>query len=454
MIGITRLAAAVAAVAVVAGYGLPAQAQYQNAFSPAKLIHRADTSVAIAGTGKVVIQVEVFADGSHKVIRIIKSTNAADNAAALDIAKNSTYRPQHRGTTPVTGFYDFTIQFHGRSVAGKGTPIASGAVAQIQQLIHAGKYDQAKAAAQQALAAKPNDPTLNQQLATADYFLKDYPGAAAAFDKVPSVSKPFLQVAAQSYALAASAELKQSNPSAALAFANKSVILAPSAGTFYVLGSAEFENGDTASAVQDLQKARSMAMADPKTDLNSKVNIDAALMQAYLKANDTASMQSIKDEIMRLDPTNTTVKRMIGNQYLAAGNAASSAGKHQEAVNDFLEATKQGDKDVAVTGYASAALEENTLIGAQKTPAVPNDYLTKMKPYADQALALNPNDALANYAFGVAMAGAWIIGGKQKADFKNQALNALHKAKAEAQAQGNIGLALNIDNFIKQNIEK
>ena len=47
-----------------------------------------------------------------------------------------------------------------------------------------------------------------------------------------------------------------------------------------------------------------------------------------------------------------------------------------------------------------------------------------------------------------------IIGGKQKADFKNQALDALHKAKAEAQAQGNIGLALNIDNFIKQNIEK
>jgi len=221
-----------------------------------------------------------------------------------------------------------------------------------------------------------------------------------------------------------------------------------------VLGSAELASGDTSSAVADLQKARTMAMADSKTDLNSKVNIDAALMQAYLKANDTPSMQTIKDEIMRLDPTNTTVKRMIGNQYLAAGNAASTAGKHEEAVADFILATKQGDNDVAVTGYASAALEENTLIGAQKTPAVPNDYLTKMKPYADQAVALNPNDALANYAFGVTMAGAWITGGKQKVDFKNQALDALNKAKSEAQAQGNIGLALNIDNFIKQNIQK
>jgi len=454
MIVITRLAAALAAVAVVAGSIVPAQAQYQNAFSPAKLIHRADTSVAIAGTGKVIIQVEVFADGSHKVTRIIRSTNPADDAAAIDIAKNSTYRPQHRGKTPVTGYYDFTIKFTGKSIAASKGAVGSGKSAQIDYLLHAAKYAQAKAAAQQALASKPNDPTLNQQLATADFFLKDYPSAAAAFDKVDKISRPFLQVAAQSYALAATAELKQSNTSAALADARKSVILAPSGGTYYVLGSAEFQGGDTASAVKDLQKARSLAMADPKTDLNSKVNIDAALMQAYLKANDTASMQTMKDEIMRLDPTNTTVKRMIGNQYLAAGNAASTAGKHQEAVTDFLEAAKQGDKDVAVTGYASAALEENALIGAQKTPAVPNDYLTKMKPYADQALALNPNDPLANYAFGVAMAGAWIIGGKQKAEFKTQALDALHKAKAEAQAQGNIGLALNIDNFIKANIEK
>jgi hypothetical protein len=155
-----------------------------------------------------------------------------------------------------------------------------------------------------------------------------------------------------------------------------------------------------------------------------------------------------------LDPGNTTVKRMIGNQYLAAGNDASKAGKQEDALNDFLTAAKQGDKDVAVTGYASAALEENTLISAQKTAAVPNDYLTKMKPYADQALAINPNDALANYAYGVAMAGAWIVGGKNKAEFKSEALTSLNKAKAEAQAQGNMSLAFNIDKFIQQYIQK
>ncbi len=453
MIRITRMSAAAAAVILSAALVSPAKAQYANAFSPAKLIHQAQTSVAIAGNGTVVIQVEVNADGSHKVTHIIRSTNPADNAAAIDIAKNSTYRPQHRGTTPVTGFYDFTIVFHGKSVASNGSMIVTGASVSIDKLIHSGKYSQAKAAVQQALASRPNDPTLNQQLATADYFLSDYPGAAAAFDKVSSISKPFMQVAAQSYAMAA-VKLSPTDSTSAVNYAQKAVTLAPSGGTYYILGSAQSQAGNATAAIANLQKARSLALADPKTDLKSKVNIDSALVQAYIKANDNAAAQPIVSEIMQLDPGNTTVKRMLGNQYLATGNDASKAGKHEDALNDFLTATKQGDKDVAVTGYASAALEENDILGAQKTPAVPNDYLTKMKPYADQALAINPNDALANYAFGVAMAGAWITGGKNKDDFKRQALDALNKAKGEAQAQGNMSLAFNIDSFIKANIQK
>lgn len=446
------MAAAAAAVFATVAVASPANAQsYANQFSQAKLIHRADSSVPIAGSGTVVIQVQVNADGSHKVTRIIRSSNPGDNAAAIDIATRSTYSPQHRGKTPVTGFYDFTIVFRGKSVASNGV-VATGAAGQIDKLIHAGKYDAAKAMVQQALASKPNDPTLNQQLATTDFFLKDYAGAAAAFEKVSSISKPFIPVAAQSYAMAA-VKLAPTDATTAVSFAQKAVALAPSGGTYYILGSAQVQAGDAASAIPNLQKARTAAATDSKMDTQAKVNIDAALLQAYMKAGDTASAQSIQAEIMKLDPNNTTVKRMIGNQYLAAGNASSTAGKHEDALNNFLAAAKNGDKDVAVTAYASAALEENDIIGAQKTPAVPNDYLTKMKPYADQALALNPNDALANYALGVAMAGAWIVGGKNKADFKSQALDALNKARAAAQAQGNMSLAFNIDKFIKANIQ-
>jgi tetratricopeptide (TPR) repeat protein len=453
MIRITRMGAAAAAVFAAVAMATPANAQsYSNQFSQAKLIHRADTSVPIAGSGTVVIQVQVNADGSHKVTRIIRSTNSGDNAAAMDIAKNSTYTPQHRGKTPVTGFYDFTIAFHGKSVASDGV-VATGTAGKVDKLIHAGKYDAAKSMVQQALASKPNDSTLNQELATADYFLKDFSGAAAAFEKVSNISKPFIPVAAQSYAMAA-VKLAPTDSPTAVSFAQKAVTLAPSDGTYYILGSAQVQAGDAASAIPNLQKARTLAIADPKMDKNAKVNIDTSLLQAYMKTGDTASVKSLEDEIAQLDPANTTVKRMIGNQYLAAGNDSSKAGKHEDALATFLTAAKEGDKDVAVTAYASAALEENTIIGASKTPAVPNDYLTKMKPYADQALALNPNDALANYALGVAMAGAWIVGGKQKADFKTQALDALNKARTEAQAQGNMSLAFNIDSFIKANIQK
>ena len=108
------------AMAALAGLllpALPAAAQYANEFFPAKLLKQGETSVGIAGTGTVVVQVQVNADGTHKAIKVIKSTNAGDNAAAMDIAQNSTYRPAHRGTTPVPAFYDFTLKFNGKSVA-------------------------------------------------------------------------------------------------------------------------------------------------------------------------------------------------------------------------------------------------------------------------------------------------------------------------------------------------
>ena len=89
---------------------LAAGAQYSNEYVPAKLIKQGQTSHSIAGSGTVVVQVQVNADGSHKAIRVIKSSNSGDNSAALDIAQTSTYRPAHRGQTPITAFYDFTLE--------------------------------------------------------------------------------------------------------------------------------------------------------------------------------------------------------------------------------------------------------------------------------------------------------------------------------------------------------
>src|ERR1700728_1168030 len=106
----------IAVATIVALAQIPAPPQYATEFVPAKLIKEGTTSTTIAGSGKVVVQVQVNADGSHKVTKIISSTNSGDNAAAIEIANSSTYRPARRGTTRITAFYDFTLRFSGRTV--------------------------------------------------------------------------------------------------------------------------------------------------------------------------------------------------------------------------------------------------------------------------------------------------------------------------------------------------
>ena len=128
--GIAALTFAACALGAV-----PAVAQYANEFSPAKLVTQGKTSLDIVGSGLVIVQVQVNADGTHQVIKVIKSTNPGDNDAAMDIAKNSSYRPAHRGTTPVTAFYDFTLKFNGKSVASSQSEGGAGALSPEAQAV-------------------------------------------------------------------------------------------------------------------------------------------------------------------------------------------------------------------------------------------------------------------------------------------------------------------------------
>jgi TonB family protein len=452
MIRSIRIVAGATAVAAAAALALPANAQYANEFTPAKLIHQGSTSKAIAGSGTVVVQVQVNANGSHHVVKVIRSTNRGDNAAAMDIAANSQYRPAHRGKTPVTAYYDFTLKFKGRAVSSNGDSVVTGSAAQkIDALIHAGKYEAAKARLQTALASNPNDPLLNQELGTAEYFLADYPAAAAAFDKVPNVTKTFSQVAAQSYALAA-VKTASTAPEQAVGYGKKAAQLAPGANSYYALGTAELQAGDSASAISDLKKAFDEVQADPKTDKKTKVAIASQLYAAYSKAGDTANAQKTLAQIKAIDPNNASVATLQGNQYIQAANAASKAGNHAEALKDFEQAAAVGSPEVQVTAYAAAAFEQNSVLQSQKTPPTKDDY-GKVKALADKALAINPNDALANYAEGIALTGQWVAGNKSDAGLKSQAIASLNKAKSAAQSSGNVSLSLQIDNFLKQNLQ-
>ena len=99
------------AVAVLVAFAQsPALAQYANEFVPAKLVRQGTTTNSIAGSGTVVVQVQVNADGSHKAIKVISSTNPGDNAAAMEIAQNSSYRPGASRHGPDYGFLRLHVE--------------------------------------------------------------------------------------------------------------------------------------------------------------------------------------------------------------------------------------------------------------------------------------------------------------------------------------------------------
>jgi TonB family protein len=428
--GIAVFGALAIAVANVA----PAAAQYQNEYVPPKLLTRGTTSSAISGNGTVVVQVQVNPDGSHKAIRVIRSTNVADNQAALDIAQSSTYSPGTRGGKAGTFFYDYTLKFSGSSVAAD---TGGSQAMQITRMNRAGNYSGAKAQATEYLSSHPGDAEVTQQLGIANFFLKDYQGSAAAFAQVPNIDHNYRVMAA---AALANAAVDTSNPELAVSYAQKANSLDPGANSLFALGVAQLANKDYAAAASSLSKARALAFSSPKTDTKTKLGIDGRLLAAYQGANDTANVQKIANEIKQLDPSSNIAGRVAGNQYLSAGNAAVQAGNTEEALKQFELAAGTGDPDVQVTAYTQAAFA----IGNSSKP----DY-DKMKSYADKALAVKATDPAANFAAGVALTGQWKT--ENKPDLKQQAVDFCNKAIQYAQAANDqTGFVSKVQAFMKE----
>jgi TonB family protein len=431
-------------VAAFAFSALPAPAQYANEFTPAKLVKQGTTSKPIAGSGTVVVQVQVNADGSHKVIKVIKSSNAGDNDAAMEIAQTSSYRPAHRGTTPTTAFYDFTLKFNGKSVAsanegsqGGATSGVSPAAEQIANLIREKQYSTAKARAQAALLSSPDDESLREMLGIAAFDDSDFMTAAQAFDKVSTIGKQFQPVAAASFAGAA-VSIASQNPTQSLAYAQKAMALNPGTNSKFALGVAQLANKQNADALATLKAVGEAAMNDPQFSKTAKENIEAQLMSAYLANNDTQGAESAAAQIKQLDPSSTLPSRMLGNSLLQAGVTAANGKSYTEAFKDFDEAAAQGDPAVAVTADEQAAFT----IAKMDKP----DY-KQMQSYADKAIALKPDDAPAYFAEGISLTGQWA--GSRDDNVKKKALDALNKADALAKQSGNEALSLQIESFIK-----
>ncbi len=427
---------------------LAVRAQYSNEYVPAKLLKQGQTSHSIAGSGTVVVQVQVNADGTHKAIRVIKSSNSGDNSAALDIAQTSTYRPAHRGSAPITAFYDFTLKFNGKAVVNNSEEGSSGpsvpagsltpAAQQVALLIHQHKYAAAQSKGQSELLNSPGDQSLREMTGVAAYNAGDYTAAAAAFDKVPSIGSQFKQAAALSLA-AAAVKVAQSNPSQALGYAQKAVALDPTTNTRFSLGVAQLSSGDNAAALTTLKAAHDAAMNDPKIPKASKVNIDSELLQAYVANNDQQGAQTTAAEIKQLDPSSTAGSAAMGATLIKNGQAAVEAKDTATALSDFDKAAALGDPQLSVTA--------NTLAAFAISRSAKPDY-KQMQAYADKALAIKPNDAQANFAEGIALTGQWTA--SHNDDMKKSAAAALDKADQRAKAEGNEALSLQIETFVKK----
>ncbi len=423
---------------------VPALAQYASEFSIAKVTRVGTSSQPLAGSGTVKVQVQVNADGSHKAIKVISSTNPGDNAAAMEIAQNSSYRPAHRGNTPITSFYDFQLKFKGKSVshteegaagsgaAGGGLANAPSSAGAIDAAIRAKQYDTAISKANQALVSSPGNPALLQLLGIAQYYNKDYPAAAASFSKVDTIGKQFQPLAADAFA-SASVQLSQTNASQSLDYAQKAVALADNSNSQFALGVAQLANKQYPQAISTLK-----AVHDKAPDAKTKVAIDRELLSAYLATNDSAGANTVSAEMKQLDPTGGSATTAVGSHYIQLGNEAMSAKNFADALKDYDQAAATGDPKVTVTANTGAAF---AVLSMDKP-----DY-QKAHDYAAKAVAAAPNDPQANYAAGVSMAG--IFANSKKATDKQQALDYLNKADQLAKAAGNTALALQIENQIK-----
>lgn len=448
---------ALAATAFLGFSQLPALAQYANEFTPAKLIKQGTTTHDIAGNGTVVVQVQVNADGSHKVIKVLRSTNSGDNAAAMDIAQTSSYHPAHRGSKPETSFYDFTLKFNGKAVVntpseseggsggggGGGTAPAgnlSPAAGQVAALIRQGQYHQAVSKAQAELLSSPGDESLHQMLGIAAFDAGDFTTAAAAFDKVTTIGSQFRPIAARSFA-AAAVRVAQSNPAQSLEYAQKAMALDSGTNSRFALGVAQLANNDTTAAIASLKAAHDAAMSDSKIPTASKVNMDSELEQAYLANHDTASAQAIAAQIKQLDPNSTAGSAAMASTLIKSGNEAVDAKDTDTALKDFDQAAASGDPKIAVTA--------NTLAAFAIARSAKPDY-KRMEAYAEKALAVSPDDAAANFAQGIALTAQWASSHDDAT--KKRAAAALDKADQQAKAEGNEAMALQIETFVKKNL--
>lgn len=406
-----RLLAALALGALTLAVPLAATAQTGTYYTPPKLLKQAEPTVPITGKGAVTVQVFVRKNGSIGAVKVQKSTNHGDDAAALEIAKNSTYKPGVRDAKPIDAFYTMALKFNGSTVVND-TGTSSNQLVAANALIRANKFADAKTQLQSYLSAHPGDHDAEALLGVADAYLNDAQGAAAAFDAAGTIPDRFKIVAAKAYADAAVDALKAKNNDQAIALSDKALALQQNVNTLYIQGTAYANAQKYAQAIADLEKAKAQATAG-HADAATMNAIDASLATSYVFGGQTDKGVALAKELKQRDPSNTRVDDTLAAYYNQRAVADVQAGKKDDAVNELESAAR------AVPSRAAAMYVQAANVLSQGTTV---DW-KRVKAEADKALAVDGNDARANYVAGIALAN----GGDGKG-----AVPYLQKAKANA----------------------
>ncbi|HEY4441358.1 MAG TPA: tetratricopeptide repeat protein [Candidatus Elarobacter sp.] len=402
---------AVTALLATALLPLSVAAQTSQFYAPPKMLKQGTSTAPILGSGAVTVQVFVTKAGAVGSVKVEKSTNHGDDAAAVQIAKSSTYKPGARDGKPIDAFYTMALKFNGSSVStDTGSTVTD--VNAANALIRAGKYDEAKTNLQAYLTGHPGDKNAEALLGVADGFLNDNAGAAAAFDAAGTIPDKFKPVAAKAYSDAAVDALKAKNNDQAIALSDKALALQQNVNALYIQGTAYANAQKYPQAIADLEKAKTMASSG-RADAATLNAIDASLASAYIFGGQTDKGLALAKALKQRDPSSTRVDATMASYYNQQAVAAQQAGKTDDAVA-LLEQGAQALPSQGATMYIQAA----NLLAAGKTP----DW-KKVKAEADKAIALSPNDPRANYVAGIALAN----GGD-----RTNAIPYLQKAKANA----------------------
>ena len=412
---------------------LGAFAQTGTAYTPPKLIKQGTSTSNSGGTGSVTIQVFVKKDGSFTVSRIIKSTNSADDAAAMEIAKTATYKPALRDGKVVDAYYDYEMTFGGAgAMEAAPKPSGSGPTADAYALIRNGKYADAKTELTTYLQSHPGDVQANTLLGVANAFAGDSEAAAAAFDAVPTIPDQYHALAVQAYGTHASNMLTAQKYPEAVTAATHLVALSPeSLNGYYVRGLANADQQKFKDALPDLQKALDLSKSG-KTDTKTTSSIEFNLAIAQLNTGAYDAASATAKDVVRLDPLQQP--KLAQAEYVAVANdaiASANAGKADDAVAKF-DAGAATFPASAANFYGQAAF----IMLTQKSP----DY-KKLKAEADKSLALDPANGHALFvnAFVAAQAG----------DGKT-ALADMNKAKASPLYGSDASFAKQVDDNLKK----